>query len=114
MTSKKTIPAAEADNEAISDLGGAEVDAAAPATAGSAASAPPAADAPMPAGSPEIPAAPAAPDAVAPKPPIDILNLKVEKSCSRGLAGWLAANRMSLAITSNQSGRMYLVGSEKN
>ena len=113
MTSKKTIPVAEADNEAISDLGGVEVDAAA-ATVESAASAPPAADAPIPAESPEIPAAPAAPDAAAPKPPIDILNLKVEKSCSRGLAGWLAANRMSLAITSYQSGRLYLVGSDKN
>ena len=36
----------------------------------------------------------------------------VEKSCSRGLpAGW--PNRMSLAITSYQTGRIYLVGSDK-
>src|SRR5688572_7990350 len=30
------------------------------------------------------------------KPPVDLTKLKVEKSCSRGLAGWLAANRISL------------------
>lgn len=33
-----------------------------------------------------------------------------EKSCSRGLYDWLHANRASLAITSYQSGRVYLVG----
>ena len=42
----------------------------------------------------------------------NIFNLKVEKSCSRGLAQWLVANRVSLAITSYQSGRLYLVGSD--
>ena len=47
------------------------------------------------------------------KPPVDLTRLKVEKTCSRGLAGWLAANRVSLAITSYQSGRVYLVGSDK-
>lgn len=40
-------------------------------------------------------------------------NLKVDKSCSRGLAGWLSSNGVSLAITSYQSGRIYLVGSDK-
>ena len=47
------------------------------------------------------------------KPPLDITKLKVEKSCSRGLSGWLAQHRMSLAITSYQTGRIYLVGSDK-
>ena len=37
----------------------------------------------------------------------------VEKSCSRGLAEWLAMNGLSLAITSYQSGRIYLVGSDE-
>ncbi|HEY1069731.1 TIGR03032 family protein [Thermomonas sp.] len=45
--------------------------------------------------------------------PRDITKLRVEKSCSRGLAGWLAQHRLSLAITSYQSGRIYLVGSDK-
>lgn len=44
----------------------------------------------------------------------DITALKVEKSCSRGLAGWLGQHRLSLAITSYQSGRIYLVGSDAN
>ena len=57
------------------------------------------------------PAAPA--PAAAGKPaPKDITRLKVEKSCSRGLAGWLGQHRLSLAITSYQSGRIYLVGSD--
>ena len=55
-------------------------------------------------------AANAAPAAV---PPRDITKLKVEKSCSRGLAGWLAQHRLSLAITSYQTGRIYLVGSDQ-
>jgi uncharacterized protein (TIGR03032 family) len=42
-----------------------------------------------------------------PKPQI------VEKSCSRGLAAWLAGNNLSLAISSYQTGRVYLVGSDK-
>ncbi|MEO6927074.1 MAG: TIGR03032 family protein [Rhodanobacter sp.] len=59
------------------------------------------------------PAAPAAPvQAPAGKPALDLMNLKVEKSCSRGLASWLASNKISLAITSYQSGRLYLVGSD--
>jgi uncharacterized protein (TIGR03032 family) len=44
--------------------------------------------------------------------PKDLATLKVEKSCSRGLAGWLGQHRLSLAITSYQSGRIYLVGSD--
>ena len=47
------------------------------------------------------------------KAPVDITKLKVEKSCSRGLAGWLAQHRLSLAITSYQTGRIYLVGSDQ-
>ena len=43
--------------------------------------------------------------------PKDITKLQVQKGCSRGLAGWLAQHRLSLAITSYQSGRIYLVGS---
>lgn len=43
----------------------------------------------------------------------DLTKLKVEKSCSRGLAAWLGQHRLSLAITSYQSGRIYLVGSDK-
>lgn len=62
---------------------------------------------------PEPPAAKAGPGAKPAKPPLDLTKLKVEKTCSRGLAGWLAANRISLAITSYQSGRVYLVGSDK-
>lgn len=46
-------------------------------------------------------------------PPQDLMKLKVDKSCSRGLAGWLAANRLSLAISSYQTGRLYLVGSDR-
>lgn len=34
----------------------------------------------------------------------------VEKSCSRGLHGWLSSNQVSLAISSYQTGRVYLVG----
>lgn len=45
--------------------------------------------------------------------PRDLTKLRVEKSCSRGLAGWLAQHRLSLAITSYQSGRIYLVGSDQ-
>lgn len=47
------------------------------------------------------------------QPPRDITKLKVDKSCSRGLAGWLGQHRLSLAITSYQSGRIYLVGSDQ-
>ena len=36
-----------------------------------------------------------------------------DKSCSRGLYDWLSANRVSLAISSYQSGRVYLVGTNK-
>jgi uncharacterized protein (TIGR03032 family) len=56
---------------------------------------------------------PADTPADAAKPPLDLLNLKVEKSCSRGLAAWLAGLGLSLAITSYQTGRVYLVGSDK-
>jgi uncharacterized protein (TIGR03032 family) len=71
------------------------------------------ADAPVkeaPAG--EAPAGNGKPAAPA-KAPIDITKLKVEKSCSRGLAGWLKANRISIAISSYQTGRVYLVGSDR-
>jgi uncharacterized protein (TIGR03032 family) len=47
---------------------------------------------------------------VAPAPPVDLTKLKVEKSCSRGFGPWLAKQNLSVAITSYQSGRLYLVG----
>ena len=59
--------------------------------------------APVPVGSPDG----------ATKAPIDITKLKVEKSCSRGLAGWLSSSKISIAISSYQTGRVYLVGSDK-
>jgi len=46
--------------------------------------------------------------------PKDITQLKVEKSCSRGMGAWLASHKISLAITSYQTGRVYLVGSDPN
>jgi len=59
-------------------------------------------------------AAPATETGKAPaQAPRDITQLKVEKSCSRGLAGWLGQHRLSLAITSYQTGRIYLVGSDQ-
>jgi uncharacterized protein (TIGR03032 family) len=48
------------------------------------------------------------------KAPLDLTKLKVEKSCSRGLAGWLSSSKISIAVTSYQTGRVYLVGSDKN
>ena len=55
----------------------------------------------------------AAQQAPAAAKPRDLTQLKVEKTCSRGLAQWLASNRISLGISSYQSGRLYLVGSDK-
>ena len=69
--------------------------------------------APEPSGTPDAPA-PEGAAGPATKVPLDITQLKVEKSCSRGLAAWLAGNRMSLAISSYQTGRVYLVGSDKS
>jgi uncharacterized protein (TIGR03032 family) len=66
----------------------------------------------QPAATPTVAPTPV-PGADAKKPPVDITKLKVEKSCSRGLGGWLGSNRISLAITSYQTGRVYLVGSDK-
>jgi len=48
-----------------------------------------------------------------PQPAKDLTQLNVQKACSRGLAGWLGMNRVSLAITSYQTGRIYLVGSDQ-
>ncbi len=39
---------------------------------------------------------------------------KVKISCSRGMAGWLTRNNVSLAFTSYQSGRLYLTGVGEN
>ena len=33
-------------------------------------------------------------------------------TCSRGMAGWLQANQVSLVFTSYQTGRLYLVGAD--
>ena len=60
---------------------------------------------------PAVAAPPAQGKPQAPAP--NITQLKVEKTCSRGLAGWLAGNRISLAISSYQTGRVYLVGSDQ-
>ncbi|MEO5628828.1 MAG: TIGR03032 family protein [Thermomonas sp.] len=57
-------------------------------------------------------ATPAAAPAHKANAPKDLTSLKVEKSCSRGLASWLAQHKMSLAISSYQTGRIYLVGSD--
>lgn len=46
--------------------------------------------------------------------PKDITQLKVQKSCSRGFGAWLAQHRISLAVTSYQTGRLYLIGSDPN
>ena len=46
--------------------------------------------------------------------PKDITKLKVQKSCSRGFGAWLAQHRISLAVTSYQTGRVYLIGSDPN
>jgi uncharacterized protein (TIGR03032 family) len=59
----------------------------------------------------EAPATPAPAAAEAGKPK-DLTTLKIEKSCSRGFGSWLAKQNMSLAVTSYQSGRLYLIGSE--
>ena len=66
------------------------------------------------AGAPAANAAPAAAPTggAAAKAPVDITQMKVDKSCSRGLAGWLAQARISLAISSYQTGRVYLVGQD--
>jgi uncharacterized protein (TIGR03032 family) len=37
----------------------------------------------------------------------------VKKSCSPGLTSWMARNRVSIAFTSYQSGRLYLLGSDQ-
>lgn len=39
---------------------------------------------------------------------------EVRISCSRGMTGWLVRNKISLAFTSYQSGRLYLVGVDSN
>jgi uncharacterized protein (TIGR03032 family) len=62
---------------------------------------------------PAAPAGAAAPAAAPQTPARDITRMKVEKTCSRALAGWLSGNRISLAISSYQTGRIYLVGSDK-
>ena len=46
--------------------------------------------------------------------PKDLTQMKVEKTCSRGMGSWLASNKISLAISSYQTGRVYLVGSDPN
>ncbi|MBP6514894.1 MAG: TIGR03032 family protein [Steroidobacteraceae bacterium] len=57
----------------------------------------------------------AARPAPAKEPPArDLTQLKVERSCSRGLAAWLTAGKVSIAITSYQTGRVYLVGADKS
>lgn len=102
VTSKnKTL---ETDIQEISEKGERETGLE-PVNAGASAPAPVAAE------SPEAPPA-NAPDAAA--QPVETIKLQVEKSCSRGLAGWLSSNYISLAISSYQTGRVYLVGSDQD
>ena len=115
MASRKpSTPAAKAA------AAGAEVEAAggqggAPATAQPAVAAKATRKAvPAPASAPAATAAASALPEAATQPPVDAAKPAVEKSCSRGLAAWLVSNRMSLAITSYQSGRVYLVGADKS
>lgn len=64
---------------------------------------------------PQIQTVAETPDGTAEKAkPKDITKLKVEKSCSRGFGAWLASHSISLAVTSYQTGRLYLVGSDPN
>jgi len=37
----------------------------------------------------------------------------VKKTCSQGLTSWMSRNRVSIAFTSYQSGRLYLLGSDQ-
>ncbi len=59
-----------------------------------------------------VAAPPAAPVAAQAEKPKDLTTLKIEKSCSRGFGPWLAKQNLSVAVTSYQSGRLYLVGSD--
>jgi len=38
---------------------------------------------------------------------------KTEITCSRGMAGWLVANNISLAFTSYQTGQLFLIGAQQ-
>lgn len=58
----------------------------------------------------DIPLAPAAPQAPASGQPAQPQQPQVNISCTRGMADWLIRNNVSLAFTSYQSGRLYLVG----
>jgi uncharacterized protein (TIGR03032 family) len=58
-------------------------------------------------------AGPPPPDAAAAGAPRNLMQLRVETSCSRSLAAWLAGHGVSLAISSYQTGRIYLVGSDQ-
>jgi uncharacterized protein (TIGR03032 family) len=108
---KKTPPDAEIIDSEVIDSALTATDAAIETETGLE---PVTAEAPIPA--PEPSGTPDVADAAGttPKPPLDITQMKVEKSCSRGLAAWLAGNRLSLAISSYQTGRVYLVGSDKS
>ena len=59
-----------------------------------------------------VAAPPAAPAPAQAEKPKDLTTLKIEKSCSRGFGPWLAKQNLSVAVTSYQSGRLYLVGSD--
>lgn len=73
----------------------------------------PAVNADSPASTPQVQTITETPSANDGKPK-DLTQLKVEKSCSRGMGSWLASHSISLAITSYQTGRVYLVGSDPN
>ncbi len=55
----------------------------------------------------------AGPQADAPAPPQQQQQQPVKIGCTRGLAGWLQRNNVSMAFSSYQSGRLYLVGVDR-
>jgi uncharacterized protein (TIGR03032 family) len=59
-------------------------------------------------GAASTPAQNSAPDVQAPTPERQLQPVQI--SCSRGFSGWLQRNNVSLAFTSYQTGRLYLVG----
>src|SRR5262245_55654983 len=62
----------------------------------------------------EIEAAAATAEAPSENAPAQKAPEPVRKSCSPGLTAWMRRNLVSIAFTSYQSGRLYLLGSDPN
>ena len=60
----------------------------------------------------EIAAAAAPAEAPSENAPAQKAPEPVRKSCSQGLTAWMRRNQVSIAFTSYQSGRLYLLGSD--